>query len=354
METECITFHDDLNIYYIYDSVIALLKSYVSNRDSYEKEYEILKKISLMSHNPTDRSRAIYMIREMDKLLPLIRDKTLPEVYMKRVAPYLYEYNNLCGYSRVFGMDKCPNIPKRVGTIISFLEVTKEYTKITYSCSYNMDKICSRCYSKMKKCGPIMVCNACGYTHKIENVPGIMFDGMKIRTESTYDAPKNFRKEYMHLCGIIHDMKDGEKEDIESYLYRAGFKHPTRENIRDGIRACGYNNYHDTNYIHHKITGEPLPYIYAYIDICIDRFEQYFEVFQSLDDKEGHNITNLHFLIKLFLWQENLQYEDCWFRTLSSQTELKHQRNARKVCNVLALQDKERNWKCPSIWTDKK
>lgn len=354
MQVNHLTFHDDLNIHHIFNEVTDVLKSYVAQKDGYERECRRLKKIAGMSHNPTDRARATTILREMEKLLPMVKDGTLPDVYKKKVIIYLSQYSNLCGSSRVFGMDKCTNIPKRVGIIISFLEATKEYSKITWSCSFNMEKICSKCYSTMRKCGPIMMCDACGYSHKIEKTLGVMLDGNRIKTESTYDASKNFRKEYMHLCGVTHDMKDGEKEDIESYLYRAGFKNPTRENIRDGIRACGYNNYHDTNYIHHKITGDPLPDIYPYMDVCITRFEQYFKAFQALEDKEGHNITNLHFLIKLFLWQEGVNYEECWFRSLSDQTEAKHKRNAKKVCNILKTQDLERKWNYPSEWDETK
>lgn len=354
MQVNHLSFHDDLNIHYIYSEVLDVLKTYIAQKDPYEKECRRLKKIIDKSHNPADRARATIILKEMEKLLPFIRDGTLANIYSRRVSSFLSEYSNLCGSSRVFGMDKCTNIPKRVGIILSFLELTKEYSKISWTCSYNMEKICPKCYSSMRKCGPIMTCDTCGYSHKIEKTLNVLVDGNKIKTESTYDASKNFRKEFSHVCGILHDKKDGEKEDIDSYLYRAGFKNPTRDNIRDGIRACGYNNYHDTNLLFHEITGEPLPNIYQYMDICGARFEQYFKVFQSLDDKEGHNITNLHFLIKLFLWQEGVHYEDCWFRSLSDQTEAKHKRNAKKVCNILKTQDTERKWEYPSDWDDAK
>lgn len=330
-----------------------VLKSYVERKDAYEKECMRLKKISEKSHNPADRARATITLREMQRLLPSIKNGTLPDLYSKRVSPFLVEYSKLCGSSRVFGMDKCTNIPKRVGIILSFLDATKEFTKITWTCTYNMEKICPKCYSSMRKCSTVMMCDMCGYSHKIEKTLNVMLDGDRIKMESTYDACKNFRKEYSHVCGIINDLKDGEKEDVESYLYRAGFKNPTRENIHDGIRACGYNNYHDINLLYHKITGGPLPNIYPYIDVCCSRFEQYFRTFKSLDNKEGTNITNLHFLIKLFLWQEGVPYENSWFRSLSDNTEEKHRRNAKKVCNILKTLDPERKWEYPSEW-DKK
>jgi len=350
MQVNHIIFHDDLNIHHIYSEVIDALKLYIAQKDAYEKEYRRLRKISVMSHNPADRARATTIMREMEKLLPRVRDGTLPDSYMKEASIHLLEYSKLCGFSRVFGMDKCTNVPKRVGIILSFLETTKEYSKITWECSYNMEKICPKCYATMRKCGPIMICDSCGYSHKIERMLGVLLDGSRIKTESTYDASKNFRKEYMHVCGVIHDMKDGEKEDIESYIYRAGFKNPSRENIRDGIRTCGYNNYHDTNYIYHQITEEPLPNIYPYLDVCTIRFDQYFKAFHALEDREGQNITNIHFLIKLHLWQEGIPYEECWFRSLSEQTETKHRRNAKKVCNVLKGLDNERKWEYPPAW----
>jgi len=292
-------------------------------------------------------------MKEMDSILNRAIDGSLISSFTRRAQQLLTEYNKLCGTVRIFGMDKCANIPRRVGIILSFLDVVREYSDIEYTCTYNMERICPKCFSTMKRLGPLLICNECEYTHKIERTLGIILDGNKIKTESTYDACKNFRKEYMHLCGIINELKDGEKEDISSYLYRAGFKNPTRENIRDGIHACGYNNYHDTNYLYHIIMDQPLPNIYHMMDICAQRFEQYFNVFQSLDDREGKNVTNLHFLIKLFLWQENIEYDDCWFRTLSPSTEDKHIRNAKKICTILNDQDKDRNWKYPSIWDRK-
>lgn len=352
MEVDHFTFYDDLNIHHICSEVVTVLDGYIQGRASYEREYRRLKKIIEKSHNPADRARAVSLTRDMDRYLGMIRDGTLTDVYKKKVQDSLNEYNILCGTSRIFGMDKCTNIPRRIGIIISFLNITKEFHRITWTCTYNMNKICPRCYSLMRKCGPVMMCDQCKYSHKAEKMLNVVIDGDQIKVESTYDASKNFRKEYSHVCGTIHDMRDGEREDIESYLYRAGFKSPTRENIRDSIRACGYNNYHDTNLLYHQITSQPLPPIAQYIDICSARFEQYFQVFQSLHDKEGHNITNLHFLIRLFLWQEKIPYDDTWFRSLSESTEAKHRRNAKKVCSILKTQDIHHEWNIPDHWID--
>lgn len=345
-----LTFHDDLNIHHIYEEILMALKGYVAQKERYERECKRLRKIIRDSHNPTDRTLAANILEEMEKLLSRIKDGTLVDFYRTKAVPYLIEYSKLCGSSRVFGMDSCTNIPKRVGIIISFLEAIREFSKIDWSCTYNMEKICPQCFSVMRKCSPIMICDVCGHSHAITHTLGIHIEGGRIKIESTYDASKNFRKEFLHLCGAINDMKDEEEEDIRSYLYRASIKEPTRDNIRDGIRACGYNNYHDANYIFSLITKEPLPPILPYLEVCIVRFEQYFHVFHVLEDKEGVNITNLHFLIKLFLWLEDVEYSKEWFRDLSSQTEAKHKRNARKVCNILKNQDKDKKWDCPSEW----
>lgn len=344
-----LTFHDDLNIHHIYEEVLNALKGFVERRDEYERECKRLETISRDSHNPADRTNAANILEEMEKLLPMVKDGSLIVLYQKKISPYLIEYNKLCGSSRIFGMDQCTNIPKRVGIIISFLESIKEFSKIEWSCSYNMEKICPKCFSIMKKCGPIMCC-ICGYNHVITRTLGIHIEGGRIKAESTYDASKNFRKEFLHLCGAINDMKDEEEEDVRSYLYRASIKEPTRDNIRDGIHATGYNNYHDTNYIFSLITKEPLPPILPYLDMCITRFEQYFRIFHTLEDKEGINITNLHFLIKLFFYQEDIEYSKEWFRNLSDQTEAKHKRNAKKICTILRNQDKDKRWDYPPEW----
>lgn len=350
MQVNHVSFHDDINLHLIYEDSVSILTSSMDNLSIYEKEYNTMKRIATMSHSPSDRSKATTAIRNMDKVLPYLRDRSLLSRYQRKVLPLLSRYDEICGRSRIFGMDKCTNIPMRVGLIMTFLEETYPYTGITYTCSFDMTKICSKCYNTMRKCGPIMVCNHCGFAYKIERMIDINMDDTGSRTESTYDASKNFKKEYAHVCGISNDIRDGQKEDIESYLYRAGFKDPTHENVRDAIRACGYNNYHDTNLLYHRITGQPLPDIYQYIDICSARFEQYFRVFHLLENREGQNITNIHFLIKLFLWQEGVSYNDVWFRSLSLQTETKHIRNAKKVCVAIQLQKTDTIWKYPPSW----
>lgn len=344
------TFSDDLNIYVIYKDVLEILGKYMRHKEAYQRECVRLRMIIDHTHNPSDRIKARHILRSMERLLSMVKDGSLADSYRKQAMPHLSKYMTLSGTSRIFGVDKCTNVPMRVGTIYLFLQVTKQYVDITWECRYNMNKVCPCCFSSMKKCGTVMMCDSCSHSHIITKTLGIRIDDNIMSMESTYDAPKNFRKEYMHVCGIIHDVSDDEEEDIRSYIYRAGFKHISRENIRDSIRACGYSNYHDINYIYSLITKEPLPPIYDQMDKCIARFEKYFRIFHSITDKEGSNITGIHFLIKLFLWQEGVHYEDEWFRSLSEPTERKHKRNARKICDILRIQDSDTNWKIPLDW----
>lgn len=348
-----LSFYNDLNIHYIYQEIIDLLNGYIMNKIDYENECKRLRHIIHHTHNPSDKLKASTLLRDREHLLPMIKNDTLIQSYRDKAYPYICEYITLCGTSRVFGMDKCNNIPKRVGIIYLFLQVSRQFIDIVWECTYDMSMICPCCYYRMRKFGPIMVCDNCKHSHPITKTLSVYLDINDIKVESTYDAPKNFKKEYMHLCGIINDMRDCELEDICSYLYRAAFKNPTRENIRDGIKACGYSNYHDINYIYSEVTREPLPSILEYLDICTVRFEKYFKIFHSVSDKEGKNVTGIHFLIKLFLWQENIPYNDEWFRSLSIPTEMKHRKNALKVCKLLSIQDKNTNWNTPISWEDK-
>lgn len=343
-------FHDDLDIHNIYNDIIKLLEDYVSKQKEYEDEYERYKVISVKSHNPTDKVKALEIMRRIEKFLPMIKDGSLLDGYKKKVAPYLEIYSQLRKGSRVFGMETCANIPKRVGTIILFIKTTQEYVDIEWECSYNMEKICPSCYSSMKKCGTIMMCDSCTYSHVIVKVPNLKVEDGKIKSESTYKASKNYRKELMHLCALIHGCKDGEIDDIRSYLYRAYIHKPTHNDIHTAIHQCGYNNYNDINYIYCEITKEELPPLDKYIDTFVSLFEPYYDTFQSIPDKEGKNITNLHFLTKLFCWQKGIEYKEEWFRGLSTLTENKHRRNAIKVCNILKEKDKDHNWSYPAEW----
>jgi hypothetical protein len=115
------------------------------------------------------------------------------------------------------------------------------------------------------------------------------------------------------------------------------------------MKECGYTNYNNIPLLANRIANLPLPPIIGYLDKALDRFESYFEVFKS-SDCEGKNISNLHFLIRLFLWQDEVEYNEHWFRKLSPVTEAKHQSNAKKVCLVLQAREPSKNWKWPPAW----
>lgn len=345
-----LTFHDDLDIVTISNNVIKALGDWTKDREKWSKEYDRYTRIATCTHNPTDEIEAKQRAKEIARRIALIDGGDLVQVYGNVVEPILREYVGISGGSRVFGVDPCIDIPRRIGLILKFLNATKAYVDIRWTCTYDMSKICSICFSSMRKCSPIMICDKCGHTRTIPPTLHIHLEHSRSRSESTYDSSKNFRKEYMHLCGLQDDMGPEEEADIASYLYRSGIKDPTRDDIRDAIKATGYNNYRDTNLIYSRVTRTPLPPIDIHIDICSGRFLEYNRVFQSLETKEGTNITNLHFLIKLFLWQENIPHDDTWFRTLSPTTETKHRRNVKRVCTILQKEDPSRKWLWPSSW----
>jgi hypothetical protein len=180
-------------------------------------------------------------------------------------------------------------------------------------------------------------------------IPNIQMDDGKVRTKSTYKAPKNFKKEYLHLCGVLSSVTDDQESDIRSYLYRAHINPITHDDIHAAMKECGYTNYNNIPLLAHRIADLPLPPLLEHLDKALDRFELYFEVFKA-SDCEGKNISNLHFLIRLFLWQDGIEYDDNWFRKLSSATEKKHQSNAKKVCLVLQVREPSKNWQWPSEW----
>lgn len=343
-----LTFHDDLNIASVSSDIQAMLEDCINSRDQYEKYCKYYKIIAMKSHNPSDRLLAAEKYAKLMRIYPMIKSGTLVTEYKKRTGPYLEQYAGIAGTSRVFGMDSCSNVPKRVGIILNFLSAASNFIELTWTCTYNMEKVCPLCYRTMRKCPPLLLCD-CGYSHVIVVTSKVRIEDGKIRSPSSYKAEKNFLKEFKHVCGLLHSCQPGEKEDIESHLYRSGIHEPTRDNIRASMHACGYNNYNDTNYIYSSITKTPLPPLDRYVDVCISRFKSYYNVFQSIE-KEGKNITNIHILIQLFLWQEDIPYEKDWFRKLSPATEAKHIRNIRKVCEILSEQEPDGNWKYPPEW----
>lgn len=345
-----ITFHDDLDILHIDDSVVKILQGWMKDRDRLVKEHGLYSKIAANTHNPIDEIEAKQRIKKILIRLAMIDSGRLVEDYILATSSIIKEYINISGGSRVFGIDQCVDIPKRIGLILRFLDIVTKYLDIRWSCTYDITRICPRCYGPMKRCSTIMVCEKCNYSRLIPPSLQLYVDLGKSKANSTYDSSKNYRKEYMHLCGLQHDMGPNEIDDITSYLYRASVKNITRDDIRDAIKATGYNNYRDTNLIYSLITNTPLPSIEAYADQCTERFREYSETFHTLEIKEGTNITNIHFLTKLFLWQEGIAYDESWFRTLSPVTEAKHRRNIRRVCSILEKQGTKR-WPIPPSWT---
>lgn len=338
-----ISFHDDHNIVYVYNEVIKTLQQYIDQKELYISAYEQQKALLQNSPSPEARMKAASIVKEGTFLMPMILDDTLIAKYKDRVGETLREYRKLCMGTKMFGVDQCTDIPRRVGIISRFLHLTRGYIPITWECTYNMDMICPRCFSQLKRYGHVVKCIKCSFSQTRETHYGHHSIDSVSKTDGSYDATKNFRKEYAHLCGIVNEIKLGQVDQIRSYLTRACIKEPTRSHIRDGFKNCGYANYHDVNAVYSEISGEPLPSVTEHIEACADMFQQYSKTFHSLDSKEGSNITNIHFLIRLFLWRLKVPYQEDWFRPLSRETEEKHKRNARKVCSIL-------QWDTPPEW----
>lgn len=350
-----ISFHDDINLISLNAQILEKLETDIAESKKYEDEIERLNVIIKEIENPSDKTIAMEKKKKIESILFSIKNNKYISMYKEKIDPILLEYKKICGTSRVFGMDTCTDIPKRVGIIIQFLEKAKEFIHIEWECSFNMSRICPKCYGSTKKCASIMICTNkdCNFSYEIIKVPNIGNITNSSKSESTYQAAKNYKKEYMHLCGLINNSSKDQITDIDEYLYRNGIHNKTRADIRDAIHACGYNNYNDINYIYSEITKEPLPPIEKYMSVCIERFKLYFDVFessQSLGIIEGSNITNIHFLTKLFLWQEGVSYDPTWFRQLADMTEKRHIRNAKKVCDILKSQNPQMNWSYPSEW----
>lgn len=343
------TYHDNLNLHTVHRTLVDRLQEEVTNVKHLEMEMNIMKQIVRRSSNPSDAREAKARLDEISNKVFLIKQGKYIDSFNRYVSRYLNEYTKLNSNTYMFGVDKCVSIPKRVYMINMYLTAASEYIHIQHRCTYDMSKICTQCFDIMKKLGTTMRCNNCGYTYAIIAMPCVYMDEGILCKPSTYVSSKNFRKEYSHICGLIHKVPDEEISDVDMYLYKVSVYDPTRDDIRMAIPACGYSNYNDTNYIFTRITGSPLPPLDKYIDICTDRFSKYYNVFETIDT-EGDNITNIHFLVKLFLWQECIIYDTSWFRSLSANTESKHRRNAKKICKILESQDHSTNWKYPPEW----
>jgi hypothetical protein len=145
-----------------------------------------LKVIAEKSCNPTDKAKATELLHYKGRTIQFIKNDTLVSRYKEDIQPIMKVYNSLQSSSCIFGIDTCTNIPKRVYTIIQFLNTTNNYIPITWDCTYNLSKICPKCYGYLKKRSNIMRCDSCPYSFAIVPMPTVPIVGAHIRTESTY------------------------------------------------------------------------------------------------------------------------------------------------------------------------
>lgn len=343
-----IIFYDNVNLYKLYNDTIEKLQEIERNKDNILEEYEILSCIIENSHNNIDISDAKEKQQNNKFIIDMLKKDNLIKSFKKETIPLIKLYVEISGYSNIYGIDKCKCIPKRVYIIICILEIINRYVKIKWTCTYDLSKYCTICFSVLNKCDQVMYCNKCDKSYSIHSLPSIT-SKVKVKKKSTYNATKNFKKEYLRVCSNIMPVDEVEINNIDYYLYYIGIFDPTHMDIRNAIEECGYNNYNDTNQIHAIITGKPMPDLYRYLDVCIERFVKYWEIFESIDT-DGNNITNIHFLIKLFLWQEKIQYDEAWFRILKEDTEQRHKNNAIKICEILGKKEGKDKWPIPEKW----
>ena len=344
-----ISFYDDLNLDRLHTQVLSIVSSTVSNRRQIEETLAVYKVIATRSLNPQD----VYMAREKIYQLERQLDTVVLTDFNMSTSPIMSEYNSISGRSTIFGIDKCACIPQRVHIIQRYLHTISRYIDIRWSCTYDLSMVCEHCFNRMKKYGPILECPHCGNCFTVSSVKGLIYEDGDIKKPTTYKSSKNFRKEYLHICGIMTNASADEIIDIDYYLYTLNIYDITRDDIRMAIPACNYSNYNDTNYIFSAITKQPLPPLYQYLELCTEKFNYYHDIFKSIiTDLDGTNVTNLSMLIRLFLWQEGKQYDKSWFKSLSDSTTLKRGKDAEKVCSILQRKFPNMNWKCPSNWLE--
>lgn len=265
----------------------------------------------------------------------LATEKTLVSMYSSIVNPIVEEYKRLNATNTVFGVEKCPNIHRRVGLIVSFLLITDNFLPIRWNTTYNISTICRECLGKCKVYKTYVKCRECGMVD-VYNGINSKSKCTKYINESTYDAPKNFRKEISYIAGL--SIKSPHINDdmrvIKEYLRRSMKFDITRDDIRYAMAANKLSNYCDINYIYHKITGKPLPNLGKHIDTLVEKFRRYYEIFNILPNKEGYNVSN-NFLLELFLYQESIPYEKDWFKPVQDVTRKKHINNSKLVCKHL-------------------
>lgn len=332
----------DINIYHEY-----MLNAIKDELDSdISQQIQIYNTIIYKSNNSNDIRYARKRLKELKS-----RSISRKEQYINDIEPILYEYNNITRKSKLFGVDLCDNIYKRIYIIKKYFNVCKQYIKLSYLCTYNTVNICIKCFIPMKRYNNIYECT-CGYISNIDKCNfGINIRDGKVMRESTYKSDKNFKKEVISICGLSSKVTPKERYDIDVYLYHNNIYFPTRNDIRNAISACGYKNYNDVNDLYYILCKEPLPNITEYIETICNRFKKYSDVFHKISHV-GINITNLHFLMKLFLWQEKVTYNKEWVKSLTSITIDKHSKNAHIICKKLQLEYPNEFWGTPLNWYD--
>lgn len=345
-----VTFHSDLPIHVIYKKVLSKLENILEKKEEYLDEYNRCHKIAECSHNPEDRQAAHSKYLKMERIVKYVEDDTLLDVYKSKVLPIVKEYLDVQGGKYVFGSTSKTDTPRRVAIIVRFMNIVNEFVSLEWECSFNMDDVCPKCYAYTENRSNINVCTKCKSVYSVDSSKSSSSDPNDSTKESTYKSGKNYKKEFLHLCGLQNSCESNEIKDIESYLYRSGIKKISRSDIRTAITRCGYKNYNDINYIYSEIAKEPLPPISDYMSVCNDRFEKYYVEFDKRHPDD--NVTSLHFLTRLFLYEEGIHTEEDWFRQLSSKTRKRHMRNAIDTLSVLKEKYPHQNWSYPPEWDD--
>lgn len=332
MYTARFTFNNDLKIDAIQTNIINMFTTF-------EADQTLIADVLKMF--PDDAVK-------LQNTLILAREKGLVSTYRSLTDDVINHYKLINYDNTIFGVERCKDIHRRVGIIINFLIITNDFIPIRWETMYNVSSICRVCMGKCKVYKTFVRCRECGFIDEY-HTSNVKIKDSKFETESTYNAPKNFRKEISFISGVLvkHTNINEVVKTIRNHLHRSMVFDIKRNDIRYALKACHYNNYSDVNYMYHAITRKGLPKLYIYSDRLVERFTKYYQVFSSMDDKEGSNVNN-NFLLRLFMQQEGLEYEDDWFKSVSDSTRNKHIRNAVKVCKHLA--DDPMGWPYDPSW----
>ena len=341
-------FDNNINIINIYRLILVELGK--KDTDEYLRQYALLES-SVLLLSGVDRIECQKQMSLMGHNAKIMRKTSIVKHYQEIISPTLKSYIDVNNGSFMFGIDKCTNITKRIGIILKFFMITNKYVNLTYKTSFNIRSVCMKCFDKNIVHKTHTVCEKCGYVCKDESIISLIIENGRIKSKNTYDANKNFRKEIQYVCGAINKVQDGQIEIVENFLIESRLE-ITRQMVRGAIKSCGYDNYCDTNYIYSHIKEDIslLPNLMPHMEKLSVRFDKYYDILYEIPDREGENVTNIHFLIQLFLYQENIEYDKSWFKILSGPTISKHIRNAIKVCRKLSQVDKSTNWSIPTDW----